>query len=86
MKAPMEYDLPEGAAPVVPEPRCYTVDDLQNILMCARSTVYEIIKRNEFRSIKLGRRGYRISRKSFDEWLDKQGSADAGQSRMSQEE
>lgn len=72
MEAVMEYDFPEGAAPEMPEKRCYTVEDLQNILMCSKSTVYELLKKNEFRSIRLGKGGYRISRKSFDEWLDSQ--------------
>ena len=77
MEACMEYTLteqgfPEGAVPEIPEKRCYTVEDLQNILMCGRSTVYDLLKRNEFRYFKLGGSGYRISRKSFDEWLDKQ--------------
>ena len=49
-----------------------TVDDLMLILECSRHTVYELLKKNEFRCVKLGGRGYRISRKSFDEWLDKQ--------------
>ena len=72
MEACVEYDFPEGAIPEMPEKRCYTVEDLQNILMCGRSTVYDLLKKNEFRYIKLGGSGYRISRKSFYEWLDKQ--------------
>ena len=72
METSMEYDLPEDFIPDLPEKRCYTVEDLQNILMCGRSTVYDLLKKNEFRYIKLGGSGYRISRKSFDEWLDKQ--------------
>ena len=72
MEACMEFAPPEGAVPVLPEKRCYTVEDLQNILMCGRATVYDLLKKNEFRYIKLGGSGYRISRKSFDEWLDKQ--------------
>ena len=72
MEACMEFALPEGAVPVLPEKRCYTGEDLQNILMCGRATVYDLLKKNEFRYIKLGGSGYRISRKSFDEWLDKQ--------------
>ena len=73
MEASMEYDFPEGAVPELSEKRCYTVDDLMNILECGRRAIYDLLKKNEFRYIKLGRAGYRISRKSFDEWLDKQG-------------
>ena len=72
MEASMEYDLPEGAAPELPEKRCYTVDDLMLILECGRRTVYCLLKKNEFRYLKLGGTGYHIPRKRFDEWHDKQ--------------
>lgn len=49
--------------------RCYTVKELQEILSISRPTVYELLKRNEFRWIQVGST-YRISKKSFDEWLD----------------
>ena len=54
------------------EKRCYTVEDLQIILSCSRETVYALLAEHEFRWFRLGgQRGpYRISRKSFDEWLD----------------
>ena len=51
------------------EKRCYTVKDLQEILEISRPTVYELLKKNEFRWIQIGTK-YRISKKSFDEWLD----------------
>ena len=51
------------------EKRCYTVKDLQQILETSRPTVYELLKRHEFRWIQVGK-NYRISKKSFDEWLD----------------
>ena len=51
------------------EKRCYTVKDLQEILEISRPTVYELLKRHEFRLIHVGK-NYRISKKSFDEWLD----------------
>ena len=72
MEAMKTMESPADAAGAAAEKRCYTVEDLQNILMCGRSTVYDLLKKNEFRYIKLGGSGYRISRKSFDEWLDKQ--------------
>ena len=49
--------------------RCYTVQDLQNILVVSRGSVYHLLKRNEFRWIRIGT-GYRIPKKSFDEWLE----------------
>ena len=51
------------------EKRCYTVKDLQEILEISRPTVYELLKRHEFRWIQVGK-NYRISKKSFDDWLD----------------
>ena len=56
---------------VMTEQRCYTVKDLQKILGLSRPVVYELLKRNEFRWIMIGGK-YRISKKSFDEWLDGQ--------------
>lgn len=52
------------------EKRCYTVKEIQEILGIRRPTVYELLKKNEFRWIQIGTK-YRISKKSFDGWLDK---------------
>lgn len=65
-----DFELNADAADAVPESRCYTVEDLQAILMISKSSVYNLLKKKEFRWIRVGRSGYRISRKSFDEWLD----------------
>ena len=56
--------------PVCFEKRTYTVDEIQDILGISRPTVYELLKKNEFRWIQIGTK-YRISKKSFDGWLDK---------------
>lgn len=53
------------------EKRCYTVQVIQDILCISRASVYNLLKRNEFRWIRLEGSKYRISKKSFDEWLDK---------------
>lgn len=53
----------------VTEKRCYTVEDLQIILGISRGTVYKLLEQKEFRWIKIGS-VYRISKKSFNEWLD----------------
>lgn len=53
------------------EKRCYTVKELQEILCISRPSVYELLKKKEFRWILVGGK-YRISKKSFDEWLDTQ--------------
>lgn len=76
---PVMMNEPEKARneiPVVAEiphsgSRCYTVQDIQEILGIGRSSVYKLLKRNEFRWVRIGT-GYRISRKSFDEWLETQ--------------
>ena len=52
------------------EKRCYTVKEIQEILGISRPTVYELLKKNEFRWIQIGTK-YRISKKSFDGQLDK---------------
>ena len=52
------------------EKRCYTVKEIQDILGISRPTVYELLKKNEFRWIQIGTK-YRISKKSFNGWLDK---------------
>ena len=52
------------------EKRCYTVKEIQDILSISRPTVYELLKKNEFRWIQIGTKS-RISKKSFDGWLDK---------------
>ena len=53
------------------EKRCYTVQEIQDIICISRASVYNLLKRNEFRWIRLEGSKYRISKKSFDEWLDK---------------
>ena len=52
------------------EKRAYSVDDIMAILDISRSSAYILIKKNLFRSIKIGNQ-LRISKASFDEWLDK---------------
>ena len=55
------------------EKRCYTVQELQEILGVSRPTIYNLLKKKEFRWIQLvgvDDRKYRISKKSFDDWLD----------------
>ena len=51
------------------EKRCYSVRDLQEMLGISKPAVYELIKRKEFHWVIIGGR-YKISRRSFDEWLD----------------
>lgn len=50
--------------------RCYTVEDLMYMLNLSRSRVYELLHQKEFKWFRIGKGNYRISKKSFDEWLD----------------
>ena len=54
------------------ESRCYTVPELQVILNISRGSVYELLQRQEFKWFQIGNGRYRISKKSFDQWLDGQ--------------
>jgi excisionase family DNA binding protein len=51
------------------EKKTYSVNDIMEILDIGRSTAYLLIKRNFFRSMKIGNQ-IRISKASFDAWLD----------------
>lgn len=51
------------------EKRTYSIEEIQHILDISRSTAYLLIKRKLFKSVKVGKQ-IRISKKSFDEWLD----------------
>lgn len=65
----METNL-DNKKTVASERRCYTVEDLQAILEVSRPSVYNLLKRKEFRWFQINGGKYRISKKSFDEWLD----------------
>lgn len=49
--------------------RTYTVDEIQDILEISRTSAYNLVKKNYFRYVRIGGT-IRISKKSFDEWLD----------------
>ncbi len=51
------------------ENRCYTVQDLQDILGVGRKSVYSLLKRNKIHWFRVGS-VYRIPKKSFDEWFE----------------
>lgn len=68
----IELNANEDALPAAPakaEKRTYTIDEIQQILDISRSTAYLLVKRGLFSSVKAGK-CIRISKKSFDEWLD----------------
>ena len=49
--------------------RCYTVEDLMEMLLLSRPTVYRLLKQNEFRWFKVSG-AYRISKASFEHCTD----------------
>jgi excisionase family DNA binding protein len=51
--------------------RTYTVMDIAAILQISKSKAYELCREGQFKAIKVGR-SVRVSRLSFDDWLDKQ--------------
>ena len=62
---------PESVAPVEfqYEKRVYTVDEIQDILGVSRTTAYQLVRSKVFHSVRVVGQ-YRISKKSFDKWLD----------------
>lgn len=61
----------EAVAPVIAtyEKRVYTVDEIQDILGISKTTAYQLVRSKVFHSVRVGGQ-YRISKKSFDTWLD----------------
>ncbi|MBR5862346.1 MAG: helix-turn-helix domain-containing protein [Bacteroidales bacterium] len=58
-----------AASAVQFDKRTYTVDEIQDILGISRSGAYNLVKKNLFHSVRIGGT-IRISKKSFDAWLD----------------
>lgn len=55
----------------IQDKRVYTVDEIQDILEIGRTSAYSLVKQKLFRSVRVGG-SIRISKRSFDEWLDSQ--------------
>jgi excisionase family DNA binding protein len=55
----------------VPMKRTYLVEEIASILGIGRSSAYELVKQGHFKIVRIGT-AIRISKKSFDEWLDSQ--------------
>ena len=51
------------------ENRTYTVEDIAKMLNIGRSAAYNLTKEGHFKIVRIGN-AIRISKKSFDEWLD----------------
>ena len=53
------------------QPRTYKVEEIAKILGIGRSSAYNLIREGQFKTVRIGT-SIRISKKSFDEWLDQQ--------------
>lgn len=51
--------------------RTYTVEEIARILEIGRTSAYNLVKQGQFYYVKIGT-SIRISKKSFDNWLDNQ--------------
>ena len=51
------------------EKRVYTVEEIMNILDIGKNAAYNLVNSGVFHYVKVGGH-YRISKKSFDNWLD----------------
>ena len=58
-----------GTMKETPERRTYTVDDIAQILGIGRTSAYILVKEGHFKIVRIGN-AIRISKRSFDEWLD----------------
>ena len=51
--------------------RTYTVGEIAEILGIGRTSAYKLIRSGQFQTVRIGS-AIRISKASFDDWLDKQ--------------
>ena len=51
------------------EKRSYSVAEAAEILGVSKRSIYKLCSANAFKTVRIGKK-LRISRKSFDEWLD----------------
>ena len=51
--------------------KTYRVEDIAKILDIGRSSAYNLVREGHFNTVRIGT-AIRISRKSFDEWLESQ--------------
>lgn len=55
--------------PIPIEKRTYTVPEIQDILGIGKNSAYSLVKSGAFRTVRIGG-CIRVSKKSFDKWLD----------------
>lgn len=67
----MSFTAPSGSASSESTSKTYRVDDIARILDIGRSSAYNLVREGHFKTVRIGT-AIRISRKSFDEWLEQQ--------------
>lgn len=58
-----------GTKEMLPDKRTYTVEEVAHILGIGRTSAYFLVKEGHFKIVRIGN-AIRISKRSFDEWLD----------------
>ncbi len=58
-----------GTKEMLPDKRTYTVEEVAHILGVGRTSAYILVKEGHFKIVRIGN-AIRISKRSFDEWLD----------------
>ena len=58
-----------GTKEMLPDKRTYTVEEVAHILGIGRTSAYLLVKEGHFKIVRIGN-AIRISKRSFDEWLD----------------
>ncbi len=64
------YENPTPIEEPVVTKMCYSIAEVELILGVSRPSVIKLLKQNEFKWFKVGT-VYRISKPSFEEWLQK---------------
>lgn len=64
-----QNNLVDNAGQASSEKRSYSVDEAAQILGVSKRSVYNLCAQEAFKSVRIGTK-LRISKKSFDEWLD----------------
>lgn len=67
----MKYPSTRTTSDTHPAPMTYRVEDIARILDIGRSSAYNLVRQGCFKTVRIGA-AIRISRKSFDEWLESQ--------------
>lgn len=65
-----QFTSPGATSPAMGQQnRCYTVDDLMEILGVGRKAIYALIRKKAFPAIRISSVGYRIPKDSFHTWM-----------------